>query len=59
MKIAVNIIEVKENNQIVFNAMSTEGNMDWIRAARLKKEKKIEEYNKIMNEPMYREIDIN
>ena len=42
----------KEGNMII-NLSATEGGDDWLRAGRLLEQGRIEEYNEMMNAPMY------
>lgn len=48
----VKAVEIK-NGRITFNLASTEANDDWIRAARLLKEGKVSEFEKMDASPMY------
>jgi hypothetical protein len=48
----VRSIKIK-NGELVFNLASTAANDDWIRSARLLKEGKTEELQKLNDEPMY------
>jgi hypothetical protein len=57
MRIPVNTISTDENgNNLRINIASTAANDDWIRAARLLKEGKQEEYDKLSNTSMEIEI---
>lgn len=46
--------EYDEDGNLVFNLSDTQANDDWIRAARLKKQGKLEELKKMEETPMVR-----
>ena len=48
-------ISFDEDGNMIINLSAYEGSDDWIRAGRLKQEGKIEEFNQMMNNPMYAE----
>ena len=49
----VKTIEKNKKGEIVFNLASTAANDDWIRAARLEKQGKFKELDKMMKQKMY------
>ena len=53
----VEAIEYDEEGNPIFNLGASAANDDWIRAARLKKEGKLEELKKMEETPMYRIVD--
>ena len=46
-------VEVNEDGEITFNLSARASNADWIRAARLLKAGKLDEYKRLENTPMY------
>jgi len=53
----VEAIEYDEESNPIFNLGASAANDDWIRAARLKREGKLEELKKKEESPMYRIVD--
>ena len=46
-------VEVNEDGEITFNLSARASGADWIRAARLLKAGKLDEYKRLENTPMY------
>jgi hypothetical protein len=51
----VQLITRDKEGNLIIDLAATQGSDDWMRAGRLKAAGKIDEYNEMMNEPMYEE----